>query len=78
MPRCDFCPRTLADAEYMFRSPVGAAPPHICDGCIRERMSWLDMESQSPGFLAGVISIQRGGIAERWAESHPAAGQPPL
>jgi len=67
---CSFCRAALANTRWLFRS-LDADPVHICDACIAERMSWIVQDEKTPGFIDGVIAIQKAELAERWAESHP-------
>lgn len=77
-PHCSFCLRNLADVELLFRGQRGGEPPYICGACLEERMAWIMMDRANPGFLAGVIAIQKAKIAECWAEAHPNSEHSPL
>jgi hypothetical protein len=75
---CSFCGKGRHDVAYLFVSGIGGDPTCICDRCIEERMAWLDQDREAPGFLQGVIEMQRAHLAKRWREAHPGSGEVPL
>ena len=54
---CGFCGGALADAEMMFRSPIGGAPAEICGTCVEGFHAVLVLHRRAPDLAAQQVML---------------------